>query len=71
MRSGNAADDIERDVTCDTRVLEQIELSVANCIVRLVTIIADSAQHQAIDTIFGCDMGNRRALHADTIGTLR
>ena len=71
LRDGNMANNIERDVTCGTSVVEQIELTVANRIVRLVTIIADSTQHQAIDTIFSCDMGNCRALHANAIGMRR
>lgn len=71
INSSDTANDIERDATRGTGILKQVELAVANRIVRLVTIIADSAQHQAIDTIFSCDMGNRRALHADTIGMRR
>ena len=60
LRSGNAADDIERNVTRRAGILVQIELALAKRVIRVITIIADSTQHQTIDTVLGCNMRDCR-----------
>ncbi len=71
MRGGDTTNDIKRDAARGASVLVQIELALAKRVICLVTIIADSAQYQAIDTILSRDMRNCRALHLDAIGVRR
>ena len=53
LRGGDTTNDVKRDAARGASVLIQIELALAKRVICLVTIIADSAQHQAIDTILG------------------
>ena len=61
LRGGDTTNDVKRDAARGASVLIQIELALAKRVICLVTIIADSAQHQAIDTILGRDVRNCRA----------